>query len=148
MKIVSNITRDVKHVRGLANSDSASISDESYHQTLAIQRMGHGHDWTDQPSSSKGHQWVLAATDYFTKWVEAVPMRLVASIDVISFVKEHIIHRFGIPQTITTNGGSVFISEEFRKFADDMGIKLIRYLRIMPKLMDRLKHLTRASSSS
>jgi hypothetical protein len=78
------------------------------------------------PSSSKGHQWVLAAIDYFKKWVEAVPMRSVASKDVISFVKEHIIHRFGIPQTITTDGGSVFISEEFRKFADDMGIKLIR----------------------
>jgi len=53
-------------------------------------------------------------------------MRLVASKDVISFVKEHIIHRFGIPQTITTDVGSVFISEEFRKFADDTGIKLIR----------------------
>ena len=53
-------------------------------------------------------------------------MRSVASRDVISFVKEHIIHRFGIPQTITTDGGSVFISEEFRKFANDMGIKLIR----------------------
>ncbi|KAK1628906.1 hypothetical protein QYE76_003221 [Lolium multiflorum] len=25
------------------------------------------------PSSSKGHRWVLAITDYFTKWVEAVP---------------------------------------------------------------------------
>jgi len=69
---------------------------------------------------------VLAVTDYFTKWVEAVPMRSVASKDVISFVKEHIIHRFGIPQTITTDGGSVFISEEFRKFANDMGFKLIR----------------------
>ena len=44
----------------------------------------------------------------------------------ISFIKEHIIHRFGIPQTITTDGGSVFISEEFRKFADDTGFKLIR----------------------
>ena len=78
------------------------------------------------PPSSKGHQWVLAVTDYFTKWVEAVPMRSVASKDVISFVKEHIIHRFEIPQTITTDGGSVFISEEFRKFADDTGFKLIR----------------------
>ena len=37
----------------------------------------------------------------------------VGGIDVISFVKEHIIHRFGIPQTI-------------RKFADDTGFKLIR----------------------
>ena len=77
---------------------------------------GWGMDMIGQinPSSSKGHQWVLTATDYFTKWVEAVPMRSVASRDVISFVKEHIIHRFGIPQTITTDGGSVFISEEFR----------------------------------
>jgi transposase InsO family protein len=53
-------------------------------------------------------------------------MKSVALKDVINFVKEHIIHRFGIPQTITTDGGSVFISEEFRKFATDMGIKLIR----------------------
>ena len=53
-------------------------------------------------------------------------MRSVPSKDVISFVKEHIIHRFGIPQTITTDGGSVFISEEFRKFADGTGFKLIR----------------------
>ena len=62
---------------------------------------GWGMDMIGQinPPSSKGHQWVLAITDYFTKWVEAVPMRSVASKDVISFVKEHIIHRFGIPQT-------------------------------------------------
>ncbi|KAK1620440.1 hypothetical protein QYE76_025957 [Lolium multiflorum] len=63
--------------------------------------------------------------DYFTKWVEAVPMKKVKSEDVIKFVKEHVIHRFGIPQTITTDGGSVFISKEFRKFCDDLGM-LIR----------------------
>ncbi|KAK1605495.1 hypothetical protein QYE76_029168 [Lolium multiflorum] len=78
------------------------------------------------PSSSKGHRWVLAITDYFTKWVEAVPMKKVASEDVIKFVLEHVIHRFGIPQTITTDGGSVFVSKEMKKFCDDMGIKLIR----------------------
>jgi transposase InsO family protein len=78
------------------------------------------------PPSSKGHQYILAITDYFTKWVEAIPMKSVTLKDVINFIKEHVIHRFGIPHTITTDGGSVFISEEFMKFTVDVGIKLIR----------------------
>jgi hypothetical protein len=78
------------------------------------------------PPSSKGHQYILAIMDYFTKWVEAIPMKTVTSKDVINFIKEHVIHRFGIPQTVMTDGGSVFISEEFRKFAADVGIKVIR----------------------
>jgi transposase InsO family protein len=78
------------------------------------------------PPSSKGHQYILAIMDYFTKWVEAIPIKSVTSKDVVNFIKEHVIHRFGIPQTITIDGGSVFISEEFRKFTGDVGIKLIR----------------------
>jgi transposase InsO family protein len=78
------------------------------------------------PPSSKGHQYILAITDYFTKWVEAIPMKTMTSKDVINFIKEHAIHRFEIPQTIITDGGSVFISKEFRKFTADVGIKLIR----------------------
>jgi hypothetical protein len=76
--------------------------------------------------SSKGHQYILAIIDYFTKWVEVIPMKSVTSKDVVNLIKEQVIHRFGIPQTITTDGGSVFISEKFRKFTADMGIKLIR----------------------
>ena len=49
------------------------------------------------PQTSKGHKWFLAATDYFTKWVEAVLMKNVTARDVENFVKEHIIYRFGIP---------------------------------------------------
>jgi hypothetical protein len=62
----------------------------------------------------------------FHKVVEVVPMKSVATKDVISFVREHLIDRFAIPHTITTDGGSVFVLEEYRKFAADMGIKLIR----------------------
>jgi transposase InsO family protein len=42
----------------------------------------------------------------------------------IEFVKEHILYRFGIPQTITTDQGAQFVSLEFREFAESMGIKL------------------------
>jgi transposase InsO family protein len=67
---------------------------------------------------------VLLATDYFTKWVEAVPLKRVTSENMVEFVKEHIIYRFGIPQTITTDQGAQFVSLEFREFAESMGIKL------------------------
>ena len=43
----------------------------------------------------------------------------------VEFVKKHIVYRLGIPQTITTDQGSMFISEEFGKFAASMGIKLL-----------------------
>nr|CBG76268.1 OO_Ba0005L10-OO_Ba0081K17.19 [Oryza officinalis] len=77
------------------------------------------------PPSSKGHKYILVATDYFTKWVETVPLKKVDSKDAIQFVKEYIIYRFGLPQTITTDQGSIFVSDEFVQFADSMDIKLL-----------------------
>jgi hypothetical protein len=53
--------------------------------------------------SSKGHQFILVATDYFTKWTNAIPLRNMTHQEVISFVQEHIIYRFGVPQTLTTD---------------------------------------------
>jgi hypothetical protein len=43
------------------------------------------------PESSKGHQFILVATDYFTKWTEAVPLRNMTHREVINFVQEHVI---------------------------------------------------------
>jgi hypothetical protein len=79
------------------------------------------------PGSSKGHRFILVATDYFTKWTEAVPLRNMTYQEVISFVQEHIIYQFGIPQTLTTNQGPSFMSHQFREFAESMKIKLLNY---------------------
>jgi hypothetical protein len=49
------------------------------------------------PASSKRHQFVLVAMDYFTKWMEAIPLKNMTHREVIHFISEHIIHRFGIP---------------------------------------------------
>jgi hypothetical protein len=40
------------------------------------------------PRSSKGHRFILVATDYFTKWTEAVPLRNMPHHEVISFMQE------------------------------------------------------------
>jgi hypothetical protein len=77
------------------------------------------------PPSSKGHKFVLLPKDYFTKWVEAIPLKKVTSENMVEFVKEHIIYKFGISQTITTDQRTQFTSSEFREFAESIGIKLL-----------------------
>ena len=66
---------------------------------------------------------MLGATDYFTKWTEAVPLKNMTHKEVIEFITEHIIHRFGIPQTLTMDQGISFISKEVRAFAEFYKIK-------------------------
>jgi hypothetical protein len=62
---------------------------------------GWGLDFIRQihPSSSKGHCFVLVATDYFTKWTELIPLKNMTRIEVIEFITEHVIHRFSIYNT-------------------------------------------------
>lgn len=51
---------------------------------------------------------ILTATEYFTKWVEAIPMRSTTSKAIKSFLLQHIIARFGTPLSITTDNGTPF----------------------------------------
>jgi transposase InsO family protein len=46
-------------------------------------------------------------------------------INVIGFIREHIIYRFVVPQSITTDQGKMFTSKEFEDFATSTGFKLI-----------------------
>jgi hypothetical protein len=77
------------------------------------------------PPSSKGHRFVLVATDYFTKWTEVVPLKNMMHKGVIEFITEHIIHRFGIPQTLMTDQGTSFVSGQVREFIEFYKIKLL-----------------------
>jgi len=78
-----------------------------------------------KPKSSRGHKYILVGIDYFTKWIEAIPLPEVTQNVVIDFAQKHIIHIFGIPQTITTDQGSVLTGQKMVKFAADMGFKLL-----------------------
>jgi hypothetical protein len=78
--------------------------------------------------SSKGHRFVLVAMDYFTKWTKAIPLKNITHREVIHFILEHIIHRFGIPQTLTVDQDSSFMSHQVRDFAESLKIKLLSSL--------------------
>jgi antitoxin component of RelBE/YafQ-DinJ toxin-antitoxin module len=77
------------------------------------------------PASSKGHQFMLVAMDYFTKWTEVVPLMNMTHKEVINFILEHTIHRFGIPQTLTIDQESSFMSHQVYEFAKFLKIKLL-----------------------
>src|SRR6266508_860772 len=71
------------------------------------------------------HEGIGSCCDYFTKWSEAVPLRNMTHREVIQFITEHIIHRFDIPQTLTTDQGSSFIVKGVKEFAESYGIKML-----------------------
>jgi hypothetical protein len=77
------------------------------------------------PGSSMGHRFILVATNYFTNWTKTVPLRNMTRREVISFVQEHIIYRFGVPQTLTNDQRSSFMSHQFKEFMESMKIKLL-----------------------
>ena len=55
---------------------------------MAVLRLGIDLIGQIFPPSSKGHKFILVATDYFTKWVEAIPLKMVTSKNMVDFIKE------------------------------------------------------------
>ncbi|CAL8168693.1 unnamed protein product [Prunus armeniaca] len=77
-------------------------------------------------ASSKQHCFIIVATDYFTKWVEAKPVKSTTSQEIIIFIEEQITQRFGIPESITTDRGSYLISGEMLDMAEAFKFKLLQ----------------------
>jgi transposase InsO family protein len=68
---------------------------------------------------------MLVTTDYFTKWMKVVPLKNMTQKEAIHFILKHIVHRFIIPQTLTTDQGSSFMSHQVREFDESLKIKLL-----------------------
>jgi len=66
------------------------------------------------------------ATEYFTRWTKAIPLRKLNEDEVISFVEKFIINRFGILDALIFNNASYFSSLKLTEFAIDKSI-YIRY---------------------
>jgi hypothetical protein len=96
------------------------------------------------PPSSKGHKFVLLATDYFTKWVEAIPLKKVTSENMVEFVKEHIIYQFGIPQQSQLTKEPSLCPWSSGSLPKAWGSNCLILLPIMPKLMGRRRLLIRS----
>jgi hypothetical protein len=89
-----------------------------------------------------GQVFILIATDYFTKWVEVVPLKHSTNDQVIYFLENNIFSRFGLPLEIITDNGPAFISAKLTQFLAKLGVILPHHL-ITPKEMGRSSLPTR-----
>jgi hypothetical protein len=75
------------------------------------------------PASSDGHVYLLTIIDRSTRWFEAVPLRnMEASTCVEAFIANWVA-RFGVPETVTTDRGTLFTSALWSSACTSLGIK-------------------------
>jgi hypothetical protein len=74
----------------------------------------------------------LTATDYFTKWIEAIPTRSASHKVIIGFL-EDIMARFGCPKRIVTDNAASFKAEPLFQFYEKFRIALIDSTPYYPK---------------
>ena len=75
------------------------------------------------PRATGNMQWLIVATDYFTKWVEAEPLARITDSESRKFIWKNIITRFGIPRCLISDNGTQFDSGPFKKYCSDFGIR-------------------------
>jgi hypothetical protein len=75
------------------------------------------------PTSIGGHQHIIVAMDYFTKWAEAMHIVKSDGKKKTFFLFNQIITRFGIQKEIVTDHGSHFQNELMKELALNMGFK-------------------------
>ena len=63
------------------------------------------------PKASNGHEYILVAVDYFTKWVEAASYSTLTSANVANFIRHNIICSYGVPQELVSDNSMHFRGE-------------------------------------
>ena len=63
------------------------------------------------PKASNGHEYILVAINYFTKWVEMASYSMLKAKHVGQFIENNIIYWYGVPQEIISDNGSHFNGE-------------------------------------
>ena len=75
------------------------------------------------PTAATQKKFLLVATDYSSKWVEAKAYANIKDKDVTKFVWKNTICRFGIPQAIIADNDPQFDSIAFRNFCSELKIQ-------------------------
>ena len=61
-------------------------------------------------NSSKLNKYILTATDYFSKWTDEMPLKVINDTEVNQFLQWNIVTRFGVPNCLVFDNAKYFSS--------------------------------------
>ncbi|GFS36376.1 hypothetical protein Acr_00g0045620 [Actinidia rufa] len=82
-------------------------------------------------------RFLLAATDYFTKWVEAELLAQIREGDVIKFICKSILSRFDIPRAFVSDNGTQFVGSKVRNLLEQLKIEFYNSTPSYPQCHER-----------
>jgi IS30 family transposase len=74
------------------------------------------------PKASNGHEFILVAIDYFTKWLEVASFSVLKAKHVARFIESNIIYRYGVLHEIISDNGLHF-KDEVQRILQKYGVK-------------------------
>ena len=95
------------------------------HFPQPTRRFGHIHvDVVGPLPSSEGKRYLFTIIDRSTRWPEAVPMEEASTMSCATALLNAWVSRFGLPEQMTSDRGSVFTSDIWSSLAKLLGVNL------------------------
>ena len=94
------------------------------------------------PPSSSGHKWILATTNYFIRWIDAISLKDATKSLVVEFL-DGIVTKFDKTSTIILDNAKSFVQAQICAWEIDHNIYLRTSSKYYPQAMDQLSHPTK-----
>ncbi|XP_059488604.1 uncharacterized protein LOC132204244 isoform X2 [Neocloeon triangulifer] len=145
LEFIGQFSTDIQFIKGTANlvadalsrieSISTAVSFEAMAEAQAAdtdllkfqstERFKDVHiDLVGPLPEVEGYKYCLTMVDRFTRWPEAVPLKRISALDVVTAFRSNWIARYGVPGTVVCDQGRQFESDLFKKFSKNFGFEI------------------------
>ena len=75
------------------------------------------------PQTEDRYRYIIVAIDYFFRWPEARPLTYANARQVVKFIYEEIICKFGVPRVLQSDRETHFVNEVIQELTDKFWIR-------------------------
>ena len=100
------------------------------------------------PQSMQGNEYILVMIDYFSRWVEALPIPNITAVTVARAFVNHWVSRYGAPEHLHSDQGSQFEAAVFQEMCKLLGVRKTRTTPYHPQGNGCVERVNRTLKSS